>query len=407
MIWKGKKRHKPSSFLDLPPADRPARQPTLPRCSRSSIPLELMPFDCPRWPPDWPEIESALAQILQSGDWGRYHSSVGTTLRKRLTETFGVSDARLCCSGSAALEIALRAMKIGPGDEVIVAAYDYPASFRTVEILGARPVLADLAPESTALDADRIVEAASDQVRAVVASHLYGMPAPIQRLRQICDDRDWVLIEDACQVPGMIIGESMAGSLGHLATLSFGGSKLISAGNGGALLVGGDRSAKIDRITARLGGLLERPGDTFPLSPLQATVIEPQLDCLEKWNRVRNETARFLRRIADSRLPRWRWLGDVQSHVTPAYYKVAWLSESDEHRRRIIDRSEREGVPIGAGFRTMSRCSQRRCRKPVPTPLADQLSETLFVLDHRALLLEPTRHEALAESLIKIHNEST
>ena len=135
------------------------------------------------------------------------------------------------------------------------------------ELLGARPVLVDatsnfIAGRHAFLPTRRQQAAAAASVRAVIASHLHGSQADMHALRQICDDHGWFLIEDACQaIGGQIDGEPI-GSFGHLATLSFGGSKLISAGSGGAII------ANNERLAARLGGLLDRPGDTFPIGPL-------------------------------------------------------------------------------------------------------------------------------------------
>jgi dTDP-4-amino-4,6-dideoxygalactose transaminase len=335
---------------------------------------------------------------LRSGDWGQYHSATCAALEKRLIETWQASAGRLCCSGTAALEISLRASQIGSGDEVILAAFDYPGNFRTIELLGARPVLVDVAIDSPCIDPDALEQAASEKVRAVVASHLFGRAASMSILREVCDDRGWILIEDACQVIGMELDGRRLGSFGHFATLSFGGSKLVSAGSGGALLVNSPR------LAARLGALLDRPGDVFPLSPLQAAVIDPQLDRLAEMNRLRRETALFLERQVNPHLSRWRWLSSRNANDDPAYYKVAWSAESGEHRQRIIGASEREGLPIGAAFRSMSGCSARRCRKPVATERSDEFGEKLFVLDHRALLVEPSRHAELAEYLQRVHD---
>lgn len=360
-----------------------------------------MPFDCPPWPPRWPEIDAAIERVVASGAWGQYHAAVHQSLQERLRETFGAVAARLCCSGTAALEIALRTIQVGRGDEVIVAAYDYPGNFRTIELLGARPVLVDVQPDSPCIDPSQLDQAASDQVRAVVASHLYGKAAEVGRLREYCDDRGWILIEDACQVPGMEIDGGLAGSFGHLATLSFGGSKLISAGNGGALLV------HTDRLAARLGGLLDRPGDVFPLAPLQAAVIEPQLDRLEEMNRQRAQTVEFIDAQVHSLLPRWQWISEGCDQTVPAFYKVAWLAESDQHRDRIVAAGQQQGLPLGTGYRSMSRCSGRRCRKPMETARADRLGACLFVLDHRALMIGPTRYAELADCLQRVHDCSS
>jgi dTDP-4-amino-4,6-dideoxygalactose transaminase len=358
----------------------------------------MMTFDCPPWPPQWPEIETAIERVIRSGDWGRYRTATHQNLEKRLCETFGAVAARLCCSGTAALEIALRSIQLGSGDEVILAAYDYPGNFRTIELLGARPVLVDVASDSPCIDPGQLEQAASGQVRAVVASHLYGRAAEMARLREVCDDRSWILVEDACQVPGMEIDGRPAGSFGHFATLSFGGSKLISAGNGGALL------ADSARLAARWGALLDRPGDVFPLAPLQAAVIEPQLERLDTLNRLRRETARFIEEQVNSLLSRWRWLSGACDQANQALYKVAWTAESDEHRDLIVAAGQQAGLPLGSGFRSMSRCSERRCRKPAATPRSDRLGERLFVLDHRALMIEPVRYGELADCLQQIHD---
>ena len=388
-----------------------------------------MSFECPNWPPQWPEIEAAVLEIFQSGEWGRYHSQVCETLQNRLIGDFQAAFARLCCSGTAALEIGLRVAQIGPGDEVILAAFDFPGNFRTVEIVGATPVLVDLSAspgirdssQSQGLTTQNVVPvvdyaqldtAASDRVRAVIVSHLYGATADGQRLREYCDSRGWILIEDVCQAIGARSGGQPAGSFGQIATLSFGGSKLVSAGSGGALLVNDDR------LAARTGALLDRPGDTFPLSPLQAAVILPQLDRLEKLNRMRAKTVEFLSREVVSALNGWEAIGNRAAvgirqeaalphpDFTSAHYKYAWMVGSAGERRRVIQAGHELGLPLGEGFRSMSRCSDRRCRKPVPTPWSDQCGQRIVVLDHRALLIESSQYDSLAEALRDVHRRA-
>jgi dTDP-4-amino-4,6-dideoxygalactose transaminase len=359
-----------------------------------------MSFDCPDWPPNWPEIDASVQRVLGSGDWGRYHSETCRKLQERIAEFTGISEVRLCCSGTAALEIALRAAQIGERDEVALAAYDFPGNFRTIELLGARPLLLDVAGGATSINPDQLQSLANAdgerRIRAVIASHLYGRPADTRQLREICDSQGWILVEDACQAVGMSVRGQRVGSHGHFATLSFGGSKPVSAGGGGALLAGDAR------LAARLGSLIDRPGDAFPLSPLQAAVIGPQLDRLDELNHMRLRTVEFLQREVVPELSSWEWLSGTEAGVVPTHYKVAWLAESPGHRARILAAAEQEGLPLGPGFRALSRCSGRRCEKPVPTPLSDRLGECLFVLDHRALLLPKTRHGELAESLLRV-----
>jgi dTDP-4-amino-4,6-dideoxygalactose transaminase len=372
-----------------------------------------MPLRIPTWPPQWPEIEACVVRSIRSGDWGNYHSQACQSLCDDLAKRFQARHVRLCCSGSAAVEIALRAAGILPGDEVILSAFDYPGNFRAVELIGARPVLIDLAPDSVQMNVEHLQAAASDRVKAVIASHLFGVPADIGKIRQGCEQHGWVLIEDACQVPGMQIEfpagvqtagrcelSSPAGSVGHFGTLSFGGSKPLTAGSGGALLTSDPK------LAARLGPLLDRPSDTMPLSPLQATVLQPQLDRLDSLNRQRQQVAEFIESRVAPQLVHWQWLSPTTACSRPAHYKVAWAARDREHRQRVVAGARRLGLPMGEGFRSMARCSERRCRQAVPLPHSTRLGESVFVLDHTALLVEPDQLPILSELLIELHDST-
>ncbi|TWU60430.1 L-glutamine:2-deoxy-scyllo-inosose aminotransferase [Rubripirellula tenax] len=351
-----------------------------------------MTLKLPVWPPDWPSIGRAAADSFASGDWGRYGATACGLLQSRLTEITGASASRLVCSGSAAVELALRAAGVGPGDEVITAAFDYPGNVRAIELLGARPVLVDLSANSPCIDFDGAAAAASPRVRAVIASHLFGVSADVVALKATCEQLGWTLVEDACQVAGMMIDGRAAGSIGHFGTWSLGGSKLITSGSGGVVFANDDRSA------ARLTPILDRPSDAFGLSPLAAAVVLPQLDRLDEMNRRRSETAVFLRDEVTPRLPGWVWESGVRN--VSAFYKTAFTVESAQARLRVITAAEELGLPIGVGFRSMADTSERRCRKPVPLDRSRMLGERLLVLDHRALMIDASDRDELARLML-------
>jgi dTDP-4-amino-4,6-dideoxygalactose transaminase len=359
-----------------------------------------MNFHCPAWPPDWPEIKAAANALMDAGDWGRYRSEHQDRVKSAISEHFRVPHVRLVCSGTAAVEAALRAVGVGSGDEVILAAFDYPGNYRTVELVGARPVLIDLDENSLSLDPYQLDEAASDQVRAVIVSHLCGRAADIAEIKRQCDQRNWVLIEDACQVPGMIINGSPAGSFGHLSTLSFGGSKPLTAGNGGAILT------QESRFIAKINSLLDRPSDAQPLSTMQSAVLLPQFGRLKNCREQRARAVGYLEESTIAQLKSWQWLSEQEDHVQPAYYKIAWAATSAEHRARVIARAAEFGLPLGEAFRSMARSSPRRCRKPVPLDRAQRIGDTAFVLDHAALLLDDDRHQELGKLLIELEAET-
>ncbi|TWU47770.1 DegT/DnrJ/EryC1/StrS family aminotransferase [Rubripirellula reticaptiva] len=356
-------------------------------------------LDLPAWPPLWPSISAAAFDCVNSGDWGRYDSAAVTQLQSRLTQMTGSATARTCCSGSAAVELALRAAGVGPGDEVITAAFDYPGNVRAIELIGGKPVLADVASGTPCLDLTSVEAAASPLVKAVVASHLFGVPADVVELKRICEDRGWFLIEDACQVAGMQIGAMQiegraAGSIGHFGTWSTGGSKLITCGSGGVIFASDDRSA------ARLNPILDRPSDAFAMPPLAAAMVLPQLDRLDEMNGRRSETAVFIRDHVLPEQTNWTW--ESGDRDKSAFYKVAFTVESTERRETIIAKAGQVGLPIGVGFRSLAGTSTRRCRKPVPLDRSQMLGERLMVLDHRALMIPPDRWDELASAFAKL-----
>lgn len=354
-----------------------------------------MAFQRAPWPPQSPEIRQSVQDLMESGDWGRYKSPHQDQLRQQLATISGCKHARLCPSGSAAVEIALRTAKVGPGEEVIVAAYDYVGNFRAIEAVGAKPVLVDVAPDKLTIDANQVAELSHNKsnIKAVIASHLYGNAAPIEKLKSICQDNHWVLIEDACQTVGMTVDHQPVGSFGDLATFSFGGSKPLSAGNGGAIVTNSDTFA------ARMSAMLDRPSDSQPLSSFQCAVLLPQLDRLAEYNQMRQATVRFLETRWNK--PNWQWHSPLSENVWATHYKVAWTCPPDQ-REQIIDAGRELGLPLGKGFRAMSRSSERRCRKPFPLQHATKLGKSIVVLDHTALLIPPSQHPELQNHLQQI-----
>ena len=377
-----------------------------------------MRFEAPSWPPECSEVRQAVIDALDSREWGRYHSTLCDHLQSQLQSLFAVPEVRLCCSGTVALEIALRAAKIGSGDEVILSAYDYPGNLRTVELLGAKPVLLDVSPGSLTFSSDALELAAersdSGSVSAVIVSHLFGEVVETKKMRAICDRVGWTLIEDVCQSVGATHSsvvnptqavedpdqQEMVGTNGHLATLSFGGSKPLTAGAGGALVIN-ERS-----LAARLGSWLERPSDVYPLSPLQAAVLGPQLEHLARMRARRNENWKLFREHRLGSYPHWEWVVDQKPGRIANPYKISWLAQSATQRARVIELAETFGLPIGAGYRSFAKTSERRCRKITSCEHARELGERLFVLDHRALLRDPAEIESLVRAFDSLYEAS-
>ncbi len=411
MIWKQKKRHKPSRSGLAP------RSPNFSSISRaltrpSSVIFAnfasefslCMNFQIASWPPAGPEIAASVAAAMARGDWGSYVSLAHAELTEKVAEFFQVGFVRLCSSGTCAVEMALRAANVNSGDEVITSAMDYPGNVRCIEAVGGKPSLVDVAAGGVVIDIDQVMAAASPRTRAVIASHLFGQPAPVAKLRKLCDERGWILIEDACQVPGMKIDQDgeprSAGSYGHLGTLSFGGSKPLTGGNGGAVLTDGVR------FHSRLKMLYDRPSDTHPLSALQAAAILPQLEHLARLNSLRNATVSALCQVAATRFPTWKLIHHQEPTTQSCHYKLAILISAADTRSRVVDAAKAFGIPLGEGFRSLHRMSNNRCRKSTLLEHSIALGERLCVLDHRALMIDPSRHVELVDTLAAVHDST-
>jgi perosamine synthetase len=150
-------------------------------------------------------------------------------------EVAGCEHAVACCNGTVALHLALAALGVGPGDEVIVPTLTYVATANAVVYCGATPVLVDSEPATWNLDPERVAEAITERTRAIVVVHLYGHPADMDPIRALADSHGLAIVEDAAEAHGATYKGRPAGSLGDVATFSFYGNKIITTGEGGML----------------------------------------------------------------------------------------------------------------------------------------------------------------------------
>ena len=352
-------------------------------------------FD-PDWPPRNESLVEAIEQALSDGSWAKYDGRWNQVIRARLQETFQCSDVLTCCSGTVAIEIALVACGVESGDEVILAGYDFPGNFRAIEAIGARPVLVDTICNGWIIDIDQIEKGIGDKTKAVLVSHLHGQIADMERLREMASRANLKVIEDACQVPGGDLQGRPLGSWGDVGVLSFGGSKLLTAGRGGAVLFH-------DPITMqRAKRYCERGNHAFPLSEIQAALLGPQLDTLHDCNRQRWKSVRRLRE---------RLANDVDFNFgaanpepsVPAFYKLPIMLPFDagkENRRsEFLNTARVAGIGMGEGFRGFLRRPPRRCRKVGALPEAQRAVANTVLLHHPVLLESEPTLDALAEWL--------
>jgi len=357
----------------------------------------------PEGPPAWPlrdeSVRAALQAAWSDGSWGRYHGPHCERLVSRLSDMHDAEHILLCASGTYAVEAALRGVGVEAGDEVILAGYDFPGNFRAVEAIGARPLLVDIDPRNWSFDPATLEQVTDGKVRAVVASHLHGGLVPMRRLMELAANRGWAVVEDACQSPGAAIEGRAAGTWGDVGVLSFGGSKLLTAGRGGALIT--SRADVFQR--AKIYG--HRGNDAFPLSELQAAVLLPQIDLLEERNRRRRESVTQLLSLVED-LAVFRPLSRPINNSEPSFYKLAWRYEATAElpsRETVIAALQAEGVAIDSGFRGFVDRGERRCRKIDELTHSRLAAERTILLHHPVLLADEATIDRVAVAIQKIN----
>jgi len=168
---------------------------------------------------------------------------------RSFAEFCGVDHALTCANGTVALHLALLALGVGPGDEVIVPTLTYVASANAVVYCGATPVLVDSEPHTWNLDPARVADAVTERTKAIMAVHLYGHPADMDPLVELARERGIALLEDAAEAHGAQYRGRTVGSIGDVSTFSFYGNKIITTGEGGAVVTNDpDLAARIKML---------------------------------------------------------------------------------------------------------------------------------------------------------------
>ncbi len=250
-------------------------------------------------------------------------------------------------SGTEALVLALRALEIGPGDEVIVPANSFIATAEAVSAVGATPLPVDVDPDSHLITAELIAPSISPRVRCVIPVHLFGGTVDLDPILELAHEAGIHVVEDACQAHGARYRGRRVGTLGALGCFSFYPAKNLGAwGDGGAVLTAVPEFADRLRLLRSHG---ERPryhhrvvGSTARLDALQAAVLRRKLTRLDRWNDERRSAGAKLRERLDGVVDPVRLAFPEADHVYHLF--VVRCEERDALRRHLAERGVATGI---------------------------------------------------------------
>jgi len=320
--------------------------------------VKQKPF--PLWPQYDDKERNALMEVLESRVWWRTPGTKTLEFERAFAEYHGARHAIAVTNGTAALEVTMAALGIGPGDEVIVPNFTFVATASAVLFANALPVLVDVDPKSYCLDPVLTEAAITPRTRAIVAVHMGGHPADLDRLSELAKKHGIHLIEDSAHAHGSEWRDRKIGTFGTAATFSFQASKLMTAGEGGVIISNDDAfeiQARSVHDCGRMPGKWFYShfiyGSNYRLSEWQGAVLRVQLDRLEEQTLHRHRIGRLLDKllaqipgitpqICDPRCTRNGQYAYI-FHVDPRYFEGI----STEN---FIAALNAEGIPTQASY---------------------------------------------------------
>ncbi|MEU3664438.1 DegT/DnrJ/EryC1/StrS family aminotransferase [Streptomyces sp. NPDC032940] len=304
---------------------------------------------------------AAVAEVFASG-WPAGQGPKGKALEAQLTRKYGVADAVAVANCGAALHLAMLAFGAGPGDEVIVADYGFPAPAQAALYVGATPVFADVRPDTYTIDPQAVADLVTPRTVGIVAVDTVGMPADYTELQEIADRHGLWLVEDAACAVGATYQGRQAGALAEVGCLSFHGRKGASSGEGGALLAHDPEIGKDARLRSSFGigsifdmgkvvGLpipsFTEVGYNFKLSDIAAAILQVQLGRIDELLRRRDAVAaQYAELLGDDELLS---LPQVPQDRTHAWQTYMVTLDASVDRAAVATELRGQGIGCGAG----------------------------------------------------------
>ncbi len=240
------------------------------------------------------EIEKAVTEVLASGSYilGKHNKAFQTEFADFVGTKYSVG----LNSGTDALHLALRALNIGRGDEVITTAFTFVATASAIGLAGATPVFVDINPDTFNIDANKIEAAITPKTKAIIPVHLYGQPAEMDKIMDIAKRHNLKVVEDCCQAIGAEYKGQKVGSFGDFGCFSFYPTKNLGGMGDGGMITCNDENLYNRVIALRNhGGAIryyhDELGVNSRLDEIQAAILRVKMPYVNEWNKKRRENA--------------------------------------------------------------------------------------------------------------------
>ncbi len=313
----------------------------------------------PSWP-IWDDREvTALREILESGTWGT-NGTRTTAFAAEYAERHDAEHGVMVTNGTIAIRVALEAVGVEPGDEVIVPPYTFVATASAVLQSNAVPVFADIESDSMCLDPNAVEEQITDRTSAVIPVHLGGRPADLEGLKDVCEPHDIAIVEDCAQAHGSWLDGEALGTIGDAGCFSFQSSKNINAGEGGLILTNDDDIYTQAWSIANVGRIPDGEwyehavlGSNYRVTEFQAAILQAQMTRMDEQLERRQRSADVLDDglagvdgiRPQSRHPKTTSRG---YHLYPIQFDPDKLAGVD--KATFMEAARAEGVPVGGGY---------------------------------------------------------
>jgi dTDP-4-amino-4,6-dideoxygalactose transaminase len=317
--------------------------------------------------PFWPVYDDrevqAVTEVIRSGNWGGYPypGPQSAQFAVRFAEMQGGGHAILMANGTVTMEVALRAMNIGWGDEVIIPAYTFQATASAVMQAGAIPVIVDVDFDTYCIDPKAVEAAVTPKTKAIIPVHLGAQMADMDAIMDIAHQHNLVVVEDCAHAHGARWGGSGAGTLGQFGSFSLQSSKTVTTGEGGVLL------CQTAELAARVASIIDcgRPhdengslftmGTNYRMTEIQAALGLIALQRFPQQANQRESLAAYLDE-ALSEVPGVRLLRRQPRHTRRSFYQYIFAINPQIFRAKhdvVCLALEKEGIPCDVGYEPM------------------------------------------------------